>query len=133
MQKETTLPRFEQVLENGADACLPRNLSDYWLETLSRQAEDMLDGSSESPTATELTAAIIQILQAKIETATEIQIPFEKLFEFFQRYRIELSMEEVHRKTEMKYEPATIVTIFTDRTVTTWRDDTWWDAQETQN
>lgn len=126
MQKENTLHLFKQeVLDTGADACLPSNLSDYWLETLSRQADEVLEGSGENSNSAALLAAILHILQAKNESATEIKVPLEKLFDFYQSYRIELGLEEVHRKTDIKYDPATLASIFTDRTVTTWRDDTW--------
>ena len=37
------------------------------------------------------------------------------MFEYMQSYRLELALEEIRRKTEVKVVPATLETIFTDR------------------
>ena len=41
----------------------------------------------------------------------------DKLFEHMQDYRIELALEEVRRKTDVSPEPATLESIFTNRSV----------------
>lgn len=41
-----------------------------------------------------------------------------KLFDHLQTYRIELALEEIRRKTDVKASPVTIDTIFTNRSVT---------------
>lgn len=49
----------------------------------------------------------------------------EDMFTYMQRFRIELALEEVSRKTDIKYEPATLDTILTERGGETWKDENW--------
>lgn len=118
------LQRFQdEVLNTGPEATLPSNLNDYWLteiqQTLERLFEDM-----ENPEETENgdnmslpLAAIMHILFAK-NSDKEIKASMEEIFKHFEDYRIELALEEIRRKTDVKAEPATITTIFTNRDVT---------------
>ena len=62
-------------------------------------------------------AAIVHILFAK-NSGEEIEASMEEMFKNFQDYRIELALEEVRRSTNIKTEPATIASIFTDRDLT---------------
>ena len=48
----------------------------------------------------------------------EITESMNKLFDHLQTYRIELALEEIRRKTDVKASPVTIDTIFTNRSVT---------------
>jgi hypothetical protein len=57
------------------------------------------------------------------ERAAMIEVPFEEFHAHVNRYRIELGFEEVHRKTDIKYNPATLETILTDREITTWKEE----------
>jgi len=115
------LKRFKaEVIDQGAGAC-PCNLSDEWLQAVAQSAEDMMSGN-EAGNGSVALAAILTILMAK-QGADELTVSEEAMFARFQDYRIELGLEEVHRKTEVKYEPATLATIFTNRDVKTWRED----------
>jgi hypothetical protein len=114
------LKKFKvEVCDQGPEACLPRNLPDDWLSVVARSTEDMVNGDSKGTGAIAL-AAIVNILCAKLGTEG-VNMSHEELYQRLQDYRIELALEEVHRKTEVKYEAATLVTIFTHRDVKTWR------------
>lgn len=115
------LTRFKaEVTDHGAEACLPRNLTDEWLRVVSESTESMLQQEDDSQGAI-ATAAILLILDAK-RGGKELRVSYEELEKRFQDYRIELALEEVHRRTEVKYEPATLQTIFSNRDVKTWRE-----------
>lgn len=116
----TDLTRFKkEVLYYGAESCLPKNLSHYWLDRLSMQANTLLveEHSVEEQSCPEIFAALIFLLFHKNQPEAEIQVSLEELFKHCQHYAIELSLEEVHRKTNVKYEAATLDTILTERRV----------------
>lgn len=122
------LKRFHaEVILGGAEACLPRNLSDEWLDLLIEAIDDTLE-SAETDVPARLerraitVAVVIPLLRVKYATEREAVIPWEKVHEHLQEYRIELNLELVHRLTEIKCEPATLDTIFTKRGVITWRE-----------
>lgn len=109
----------DEVLVRGGMACLPRSLSDEWLEIVAQSVEDMLEGMEDGSAPISL-AAILCILMAKNGTG-QCVISEEELHLRFQTYGMELGFEAVHRKTDMQYEAATLATIFTNRSVKTWR------------
>lgn len=61
-------------------------------------------------------AAVIHILLAK-QGGRKVSVGQNQLFEYFERYRLELALEEVSRRTNIKCESATLNSIFTDRNV----------------
>lgn len=111
------LRRFkEEVSDKGLDKSLPMNLSDYWLDYLLAIAECFQDGEWDNAGFSVMTAAILDILTAKSGNE-ELSLSFEELLDYFQQYGVELGLESVARKTEVKYDPATIETIFRNRDV----------------
>lgn len=127
----TELERFmEEVVGKGAEQCLPRNLSDYWLRALSESADELLGGDplagsrpvseADKPGALPL-AAVLRILEHKGAGRGRLRVTRSKLVKHLEAYRLELGLEEVHRGTDLKYEPATLDDILTNRMVTTWR------------
>lgn len=121
------LSRFKsEILENGATACLPANLSDEWLEWLEKELS-FLD--EDGPVTKEddivppscAIAALATILLAK-QGGEEVQLTTEELLRMLECYRLEIGIETVHRKTEMKFSRATLDTIFTNRELTAWRE-----------
>jgi hypothetical protein len=69
-------------------------------------------------------AVIVRILDAKLpERAAMIEVPLEEFHAHVNRYRIELAFEEVHRKTDIKYNQATLEIILTDREITIWKEE----------
>ncbi|MDT4881401.1 hypothetical protein FQZ97_1172590 [compost metagenome] len=108
------LQRFKlEVLDQGAEACLPVNLSEEWRETLSQVIERYLDDDDDSQFSL-VVGALLGILFGK-NPGAEVSVPLDTMFEYMQSYRLELALEEIRRKTEVKVVPATLETIFTDR------------------
>lgn len=66
--------------------------------------------------AAALLALIIHILDGKTPSKG-IQIPFDELYRYFCDLRIEVSLEIMSRRTDIRAEPATLETIFTGREV----------------
>ncbi|MBA6113519.1 MULTISPECIES: hypothetical protein [Pseudomonas] len=124
MEDPTLLARFrDEVLLSGQEASLPRNLSDFWLEEIQNQLERYFESLERSPDEEDEgvdmalpLAAIVHILFAK-NGGEEISETLEKLYEYFQDYRLELALEEISRKTDVISEPATLESIFTNREV----------------
>lgn len=101
----------------GAEAALPSNLSDQWLELISRDLEYLDDDSDDAPhTISGPMYLILQILMHRAGT-DQMQISNEELYRYFVDYQIEIGLEIVSRRTEVKAEPATLATIFTNRDV----------------
>lgn len=108
------LQRFKlEVLDQGPEACLPVNLSEEWRETLLQVIERYFDDGDDSQFSLAVGALLI-ILYGK-NPGSEVTVPLDTIFEYMQSYRLELALEELRRKTEMKVAPATLGTIFTDR------------------
>jgi len=116
MKDEELIQRFaSEVLQAGPESSLPCNLSDEWLDVLSRQAEEIAEGKEEAR-MTELLAAVLHIIAAK-RGREEVHIDEDELLDYLDRYRIELAIEAVSRRTDIKGQAADLQTIFTDRDV----------------
>ena len=112
-----------QVADLGPEACLPMELDDTWLLAVLESADEMLgegDGSSDGALAL---AALLNLLGGKRLAMGQAAIDEAMVQNLLRDYRIELALELVHRRTEVKYEPATMRTIFTNRDVKTWKED----------
>ena len=113
----------QEVLRNRpADAALPCNLSDKWLDLISRDLDvcfgDLVADSetqSKSHMAAPL-ALIIHILFAK-QGSKSIEVAFEELERYLSDFRIEVALELVTRRTNISASQATVQTIFEKRTV----------------
>lgn len=123
MSNDDLISRFKtEVMDTGPESTLPCNLTDEWLDVLLMQADKManleeLDSEDDSPVCTELLAGVLHILMAK-SGFEDVSIEESELMHAMEMYALELSMESVSRKTEFRCEPATLETIFTNRTVT---------------
>jgi len=110
-----------EVLSKGAEAALPCNLSDYWLDLIGRDLEylgrgaDLEDFDASGCTSGPL-ALIVHILVGKTG-GNEVTVPVEDLMHHFEDYRIEIAIETVSRRTHMKANAASLETIFANRTV----------------
>lgn len=128
----STRARFHtEVTDLGGEACLPRNLSDEWLHVVARSIDELLGEDDHEPGTFADTkperraiglAAVLTILRAKSGCPESLELDPEYLYQCLTEYQLELGLEEVHRKTERKCEPATLATIFTGRQVRTWRE-----------
>jgi len=113
-----------EVTDRGIDACLPCNLSDEWLSILADSADAMLGNScADDASGGACLAILLCLAEAKAGVSkSRTEIPLEKLHQYCVRYRLELALEEIHRKTDIRYTPATLETILTERDVRTWRE-----------
>lgn len=108
----------KEILSKPGEAALPCNLSDYWIDEIASALEAIFEGDSitESSQLAAPLALVSHILGAKNEWK-EMQLTWEELFEHFKNYRIELALEEIKRRTDMKSTPATLETIFSNRSI----------------
>lgn len=123
MSDADIVSRFnEEVLCNGPEAALPRNLSDAWLAEMQHSVEcyfsalekEKAEGEDDGLSLPLL--AIIQILCAK-NGGQVSEMALTEVFDCLEYYRLELALEDVRRKTDFQAEPATMETIFTNRDV----------------
>ncbi|WP_155755359.1 hypothetical protein [Burkholderia multivorans] len=113
-----------ELLENeDARTCLPCNLTDEWLDSLADSASRLLDGSGDETADPALVIGVlIRILEAKTAPrSTVMELTDDELMKCLVRYRVELALETVHRKTDVTYNPATLETILTERKIITWK------------
>ncbi|KAB0667700.1 hypothetical protein F6V25_03110 [Oryzomonas japonica] len=124
MDRNSALKAFKrEVLDMGADACLPANLPDGWIEYLDGELSALDYGSDddaeeESPACS--LAAVLSILFEK-HAQESLSMTFDELYIRMAEYRIEIGLEIVCRRTEINYNPATLANIFTNRTVECWK------------
>lgn len=116
----------KELLEREPSVCLPCNLTNEWLKYLAASADKLLGNdnvdSDDADEAASL-AVVIRLLNAKTgRQINENDTPLNELNIYTQRFRIELALEEVHRNTEIRYVPATLETILTERDVETWKE-----------
>lgn len=116
----------KEVIAKGKESTLPVNLNNEWLEVISLSLDEILDDTEEDSDELKSTymalvlQAVLHILMAKESQDTSdysFEISTETLFKYFQEYRIEIALESIRRNTEIKSNPATIETIFTNREI----------------
>lgn len=112
-----------EVTDRGPKACLPKELSDSWLSAVLESTESILEKGDDSDNCALALAALIALLDGKQQAMGQVTIDLENLIRLMSDYRIELALEMVHRCTEIKYEPATLKTIFSNRDVYTWKEE----------
>ena len=103
---------YSEVLKLGAYAVLPVNLSDKWLDELTRQAQ-VIEEQFDSAKFPELLAAVLSILFAK-SNYKELSMPRSELRNYLHLYSIELYAEKINRNTDFKIASATMETVLTD-------------------
>lgn len=112
-----------EVTDRGPEASLPSELSDSWLSAVLESAESMLEEGDGSGYGALALAALLNLLGGKRLAMGQAAIDEAMVQRLLSNYRIELALEMVHRCTEVKYEPATLATIFTNRDVHTWTEE----------
>lgn len=120
----TDLNKLAQDVLQGqsGDAALPCNLTDQWLDLISRDLDVCLgdlDAESETPSKSHLAAPlalIVHLLFAK-QGGGQVKLTFDELDRHLVDLRIEVALEQVTRRTNFSASRATVQTIFTKRTV----------------
>lgn len=119
----SVLYRFKrEVTDLGPAACLPRSLSDAWLNALIRSADALIAGEEQSAESALALAAVLTILQGSHHGEQLLNTDVLTHLSILNDFRIELALELVHRSTDVHYEAATLQTIFTGRDVSIWRE-----------
>lgn len=118
---KSDLQRLKQeVLDQLPEAALPANLPDHWLDMIARDLEESVGtgecGDDLPSCASAPLALIVHILFAKT-SSDHLEISLETLHRYFCDLRIEVNLEIVNRRTEIKVESATLETIFSNRDV----------------
>lgn len=117
------LYRFKrEVTDLGPVACLPRSLSDAWLNALIQSTDALIAGEDQSAESALALAAVLTILQGSHRREQLLNDDVLTQLCILTDFRIELALELVHRSTDVHYEAATLQTIFTGRDVSIWRD-----------
>lgn len=108
-----------EVLDFGPNATLPCNLPDAWLSMIARDLEMLFQEKKEDHGyLTAPLAIVVHILHGKHgNKEKEISFSENELFKYLQDLQIEVSLEILRRNTDITPEPATLDTIFSDRTV----------------
>jgi hypothetical protein len=108
----------DEVLSKPPEAALPCQLSDYWLRLICRDL-DVWAGESDvhlnTPNAAPL-ALVLHVMSSRA-AALGVAITVQDLQRCLNDYRMEVALELVRRSTNIKPEPATLETIFTERCV----------------
>jgi hypothetical protein len=135
--KGTQFTQFStEVLHRGAEAVLPQNLPDRWLEALLEEAErleagagdaeeedaegdetleDERDPETEAPeddTFAGLLGAVLALLMAQQGYPDTLEIATRALFQHMQLYAMALAAESVSRWSDIWVEPPTVANIF---------------------
>jgi len=102
-----------EVLQQGADAVLPQNLPDRWLNALLEEAEIFQEEDSDiEETCAGLLSAVILILSQHRGHPDQMEIPVTTLLCCMSYYVMTLSGESVSRHTDIWVEPPTLENIF---------------------
>lgn len=102
-----------EVLDGEPGSALPSKLSDEWLDMAIDSVEGMVHGDDDKQGMHGIgMALILKTLSDKRSEAKELSIPTPELFKYVQSYMIELALEELNRKTDVRASAATLETIF---------------------
>ena len=106
---------YKEVFMSSAEAVLPKNLSDEWLDILLTQAQCM-HNKEDGSRFTWLVSTVLQILINRSEKS-EFSVTEDELVEYLNNYSTELSLEKINRVTDVKTSSATLQTILTNRAI----------------
>lgn len=117
----------DEVVSKGAEALLPQNLEDKWLENLYVAAKNFLQiavhadsNLNEDDVLNDLNSmmmlsSILEIAQEKAGYSPSDQpyeIPEDMLFEYISCYALAIVLEAISRESGMTMEPPTLENIF---------------------
>lgn len=109
-----------QVLTQPPAAALPCNLTDEWLDLISRDLEGALGKDAPQDINPQLLAAplalVVHILAGQ-DGQTGHTWSFNDLVDRLHDYRVEITLELLNRRTSVHSNPATMATIFKQREV----------------
>lgn len=108
-----------EVLDKGPSAALPCHLSDHWLNCVADSLEQVLEvKTSESGQYLAGPLALVAHLLLGRSSLSEFEVSDTLLYKYLRTYYIEVSIEILNRRTNVRIKSATLQTIFTDRKLT---------------
>jgi len=109
----------KDVLDKGPSAALPCHLSDYWLNHVAESLEQVLElQTSDSGQYLAGPLALVAHLLFGRTSQTELEVSDTRLYKYLRTYYIEVSIEMLNRRTDIRINSATLQTIFTNRKLT---------------
>jgi hypothetical protein len=109
----------KDVLDKGIEAALPCNLPDVWLDQVANSLEQVLENPN--PDSGRYLAGplaiVVHLLFGQSESAM-LEVTHDRIYECLRAYRIEVALEAVNRRSNIRTTSASLDTIFTDRQVT---------------
>ena len=107
------------ILDKGPSAALPSHLSDQWLDQVAESLEQVLEvQTDESDPYLAGPLALVTHLLFTRSSLTELELSDIFLYGYLRAYYIEISIEIINRRTNIRINSATLQTIFTDRKFT---------------
>jgi hypothetical protein len=107
----------KEVLNQGAEAALPCNLPDEWLDLLERDLEMILQEGDYSYLTAPLAILAHLMLHKNGGNGKKVTLSEEDLYNYLRYLHFEIALETVRRNTNIAPEPATMETILTNRDV----------------
>ncbi len=117
MEKSNMERLSKEVLKQGAEAALPCNLTDEWLELLERDLEMILQEGDHSYLTAPLAMVAHLLFHKNGGKGKKVTFSEEDLFKSLQFLHFEIALETVRRNTDIAPMPATLETILTNRDV----------------
>lgn len=126
------LQQFDiEILQQGFDSTLPRNLPEKWLKILANCLERIIENRNLSAIINYpehsfdialISCAINHLLRAKNRYSPEspASVSDDKrplFYHYCESYRMEIALESISRATDIHLNSATLETIFTNREV----------------
>lgn len=118
---------IDQVISKGADAALPHNLEEEWLERIYIAAKSFLKtaagknqeqsdaeflGDDNSLIMLSAVTDIAQHIKGYSPDEKTFELPEEELFEYISCYSLSIIIESIVRETDIEIDPPTMETIF---------------------
>ena len=117
MEKSDMERLSKEVLKQGAEAALPCNLPDEWLDLLERDLEMILQEGDHSYLTAPLAMVVHLIFHKHGGKDKKVTFSEEDLSNYLRYLYFEISLETVRRNTNIAPAPATLETILTNRNV----------------
>ncbi|WP_455233452.1 hypothetical protein [Geopseudomonas aromaticivorans] len=105
---------FSEVISKGGQACLPCNLSDFWIDHLSQQLSELVSGATANPNifAGDAILLVMAILAERGDLSGDEAVEDAVLVACLHELRLELALEALSRLLKRPVQPATIDTLF---------------------
>ena len=107
---------IEDLLVNGPEALLPRNLNESWFNCLLEKANLIREDKQSVEDLKYICSAVFLILEASM-SSSKISLSDTELDALVLQYCTELELEALDRYTELTISPATLDNIFSNREV----------------